>query len=121
MALEDALKAHASSLDLNTKALEEHTKALNRHTNTMLDSRKGAPDSGTTAPKADAKPAETPAPKKEEKPKVTREMVVKALKDHAALEGKEASIAILTDLGADSISTLDPDKYAEAIAKTEGK
>jgi len=65
------------------------------------------------------KPAEAkaPEPKKPEPKKISREDVVKALKDHSALEGKESAIAILKDLGADTVSDLDPDKYGEAVAR----
>jgi hypothetical protein len=125
MSLEDALKANTEALVAHTAALEAHTKAVNRNTNTLLEAKSAkptaeapaadkadAPAAGKTeaAPKADAKKAEV-------KKGPSREDVVKALKDHAAINGKESSIAILKDLGADSVSDLDPDKYQAAIDK----
>lgn len=114
MALEDALKAHAASLDENTKALEKHIKALDRNTNTTLEIRKPAEQAApaeTSKAKADTKQqAKSPIP---------REDVVKALRSHGAVEGKESAIAILKALGADTVSDLDPDKYAEAIDRAD--
>lgn len=123
MALEDALKAHAEALAAHAAALEANTKAVVRLTNVTLDAKNG---SAATQAAEQAKPADKPAEAKKDaappKPRSpSREDVVKALKDHAALEGKEAAIAILKDLGADSVSDLDPDKYQEAIDKASGK
>lgn len=96
-------------------ALEKHAKALDRNTNTLLDAKNGRAGEDT---KQDKK-VEAKAVDKPKGP--TREDVVKALKDHAALEGKESAIAILKDLGADSVSDLDPDKYQSAMDKAAGK
>ena len=45
----------------------------------------------------------------------TREDVRAALKDYAALEGKEAAIALLKDAGASSMSELKESKFQEVI------
>lgn len=67
-----------------------------------------------TDKKADPKPAEAAKPAG---PKYDVEEVRKAFKDYAAIEGKEAAIALLKDLGADTVSDLDPAKYGEAMEK----
>lgn len=104
--LEEAVAALA-------KATEENTKAVVRLTNVMLDARNGA-----TATADAEKGKAAAADKKADKPKGPgREDVVKALKDHAAINGKESAMGILKDLGADSVSDLDPDKYQVAIDK----
>jgi len=48
-------------------------------------------------------------------PAPTRAEVLKALKDYAALEGKDNAIKILTDNGAQSISELDEASYRAVI------
>lgn len=125
MALEDALKAHAEALAAHAAALEANTKAVTRLTNVTLDARNGSAATQQADKAGGEKQADKPADKKPAEPPKpkgpSREDVVKALKDHASLEGKEAAIAILKDLGADSVSDLDPDKYQEAIDKANGK
>jgi len=58
------------------------------------------------------------AEKEEEKPapKNSRDDVRAALKEHAALEGKDAAIQILKDHGAASITELSEDKFDEVVA-----
>lgn len=46
----------------------------------------------------------------------TLEEVRKALKEYAAIEGKEAAIQILKDHGASSMSELDEEHYADVVA-----
>ncbi|AKQ75830.1 membrane spanning protein TolA [Roseobacter phage RDJL Phi 2] len=66
--------------------------------------------------KAAAEEAEKEEDEKDEEPSVTREDVKAALKDYAALEGKDAAITILKDHGAASITELAEEKYADVIA-----
>lgn len=110
MALEDSIAALV-------KAVEENTKATVRLTNVTLDAK----NHPAAAPaEAGEKPAE---PKKaDKKPKgPARDDVVKALKEYAAIEGKEAAIAIIKDHGAESVSDLDPDKYQAVIDATASR
>lgn len=50
-----------------------------------------------------------------DEPGITRDEVRGKLKEYAALEGKEAAIAILKDHGAASIGELDESKFAAVI------
>lgn len=50
----------------------------------------------------------------------TRGEVRTKLKEHAALEGKEAAIKILNDHGAASITELDESEFAAVIAACDG-
>ncbi|ADK73447.1 membrane spanning protein TolA [Roseobacter phage RDJL Phi 1] len=65
---------------------------------------------------AEAEAAEEEDEKEDDTPSVSREDVKNALKDYAALEGKDAAITILKDHGAASITELAEDKYADVIA-----
>ncbi len=81
-------------------------------------------DAGKAPAKGKGNKARKAAPKKEEPAAdadedegggYTLEQVRKALKDHAALEGKDAAIRILKDNGAASVSELEPGKFASVM------
>lgn len=72
-----------------------------------------------TAAKPAAKAVEEPKAETTETEGPTREEVRKKLKDFAAIEGKDAAIAILKAHGAASIGELDEDKFGAVIAAAD--
>lgn len=81
---------------------------------------KKAADKKPAAKKAEEKPADDDGLGDDDAPSgPSREDVRAKLKEYAALEGKDAAIAILKDNGAASIGELDEDKFQDVIDACE--
>ena len=101
--------------DETKEVLRDLTKALDSAGVAEKASRPdGKPAKGKPAKKAPAKKAE-----ESEDDGPARDDVRIALKEYAALEGKEAAIAILKGAGASSIGELDEDRFQEVIEACE--
>ena len=84
-----------------------------------LGGKKGKAPAAKKAPGKKAAEAEKPA--EDDAPAGPERADVRAkLKEHAALEGKEAAIKILNDHGASSITELEESEFAAVIAACEG-
>jgi len=83
------------------------------------------PTTKKTAAKKPTAQKEEPAPEAEAEetdgPGVTRDQVRDALKSYAAIEGKDAAIAILKDHGASSLGELDEAKFADVFEAAGGE
>lgn len=105
--------------DTSAADAEEAKKAAAAKKRKEAAAKKKAEEEAAAAAEAEA--AAAAEAEKEEAPasEFSRDDVRAKLKEHAALEGKDAAIQILKDNGAASITELAEDKFADVMAACE--